>query len=104
MTYFDFDRAVTGLYFDEVPGLHAAFGRVNPEAEGRGFGEDDVGEGFAGLRGGDDAEERTGAAFFHFERLERGIERTRGEEAFHSIGKDLGRLIVDIGFDDGDGC
>jgi hypothetical protein len=71
-------------------------------AQGGGFGEDELRDGFAVLRFGDDAQQVAGRPFF----MRRAAARHRARrtpQALGGVGQHLRVEVVDIGFDHADG-
>ena len=100
---FDADGAVGG--FDgEVGAVEtgAALG-VDANAEGTGFGEEQVFEGGGCGFVAEDGEEGSEAALLHDDGGLHDVEGAEGEGSFGDIGEDLGGEVVEGGFEDGDG-
>lgn len=65
--------------------------------------EDQRGEAFLVLGRGDDLEQCGWTLLLHLHGLERDIEGAGVQQALHRVAEELGRRVVDVGLDDGDG-
>ena len=81
----------------------AALLKANADAEGGGFGEQDVGHGFGVGGSCKDGEDESGTAFFHLHGNAKGVEGSGAEELLLDVGEELRVHVVEIGFEDDDG-
>ena len=100
---FDADFAVGGLDWDVGAVEAGAAILADTEAEGAGLGEEKTLEGGPVGFVGEDGEEGAEAALLHVDGGGHDVEGSLGKGLLGDVGEDLGREVVECGFEDGDG-